>query len=166
MGCKAPRPPPGAITAESLAIHPEVQELIHHYQINEDLGRQLSHMIYKRPDTVEDDIRRLWNDLEKHQNPSACLCIKLKDMRQGIFVGMKAPQQDLKKLEKKFKLDYEAVSKLEDNLREVETLRPELIKQLDKHLELSNKPSKYVMMLLKKIRSGEPLEDPTCDPAP
>lgn len=165
MGCKAPRPPPGEEVSGDIPIDPSVQELCNYYKIDDNLGRQLTQLLYKRADTSEDDIRRLWNDMENFNNPSALLCMKMKEMRYGTFVGMKLPADDLMGLVKKYKLDEMSSRKLEDLLILRNTRTDDLV-QLEKHLELSNAPSKCVMTMLKKLRAGEKLKDPTWEAAP
>merc|ERR1712187_752255 len=64
-------------------------------------------------------------------------------------------------MQKKFKLDDLSVSKLADILARFEgDKKKEMYEQLERHLEVSNKPSAMAMMLLRKLAAGESLGQP------
>merc|ERR1711933_139584 len=69
-------------------------------------------------------------------------------------------------LSRKFKLDQQAESKLSDVLAKYDPeRRREYMRDIDKHLETSSRPSAMVMMFLKKMGEGTPLGKPG-PPAP
>eukprot|EP00933_Yihiella_yeosuensis_P012851 TRINITY_DN12211_c0_g1_i2.p1 TRINITY_DN12211_c0_g1~~TRINITY_DN12211_c0_g1_i2.p1 ORF type:complete len:153 (-),score=26.05 TRINITY_DN12211_c0_g1_i2:136-594(-) len=80
-------------------------------------------------------------------------------MEDGIFRGTATPDRDVEDLGKKFGLDAQATAKLAEVLVRRDDRKRDL-KQLQKHLELSNKPSSLVMLMLKDMRAGKPILDP------
>merc|ERR1712137_606956 len=91
--------------------------------------------------------------------------VKIKEMQNGTFVGKPAPDEKILNLTKKFKLDDEA----KQRLAEVFAKHPDRdagLAKLDRHLEVSNKPSALIMMLLGKLRKGEDIGEPTRRAAP
>merc|ERR1711957_774983 len=82
------------------------------------------------------------------------------------FIGKMKADKELKDMSKRFKLDDQAESKLADILARTDPDKKNLyMAELNKHLEVSNKPSAMVMMLLRKIGDGTPLGRPG-PPAP
>merc|ERR1712183_402296 len=67
----------------------------------------------------------------------------------------------LRDMQKKYKLDEDATYRLAEAMakRSPET-REQDVELMHRHLETSNKPSARVMMMLGKLRSGDPLPDP------
>merc|ERR1711904_745030 len=77
---------------------------------------------------------------------------------EGTFLGKQKPDEKLKAMSKKFALDDQAESKLADILARYDPeKRAAYLGELDKHLEVSNRPSAMVMMLLRKLGDGLPL---------
>ncbi|CAK0871979.1 unnamed protein product, partial [Prorocentrum cordatum] len=62
-------------------------------------------------------------------------------------------------LAKKFSLDAQAAAKLAEVLSKRDN-RSKDLRQIAKHLELSNKPSSLVMLMLKDLRAGISVKDP------
>merc|ERR1719373_1505151 len=90
----------------------------------------------------------------------------MREMEEGTFVGKAKADKDLAAMSKKFKLDDQAESKLADILaRYDEKKRKEYLVEIEKHLEVSNRPSAMVMMLLRKLGDGASLGRPGA-PAP
>merc|ERR1719373_899912 len=90
----------------------------------------------------------------------------MREMEEGTFVGKAKADKDLAAMSKKFKLDDQAESKLADILaRYDENKRKEYLVEIERHLEVSNRPSAMAMMLLRKLGEGAPLGRPG-PPAP
>lgn len=156
---------PSAVGGAGL-IDPDVQELCDYFNIEERHARKLSDIMKKRQDTFEADIYRLYDVLERANSPAGLLVVKMREMEEGTFVGKVKPDADLLAVSKKLKLDEQAEGKLADILaRYDEDRRKEYVKEIEKHLEVSNRPSAMAMMLLKKLGAGEPLGRPG-QPAP
>merc|ERR1712217_649504 len=113
----------------------------------------------KRKDTFEEDLQALWMGLEGAKNPSGMLMLKVKDMRQGIFRGMSALKGKIHEWAKRNRLDTQAAVKLAEVLDAREDPDGDMAK-LEKHMERSNKPSSLIMMMLKDLREGKPVEEP------
>merc|ERR1712185_332993 len=91
---------------------------------------------------------------------------KIKEMEDGIFVGKTMPDLALAEMSRKYKLDKPAETKLSDVLAKYgKERRQTYIEELDAHLGTSARPSAMVMMLLKKLGTGEAL-GPAGKPAP
>merc|ERR1740129_2587635 len=68
---------------------------------------------------------------------------------------------ELAAISKKYKLDDQAESKLADILaRYDDARRKEYLVEVERHLEVSNRPSAMAMMLLRKLGEGQPLGRP------
>lgn len=152
---------------EGNRLHVEVQELRDHFGLDEGQVRELDYLLKLRKETFDDDIYGLWDNLRNAYNPGGMMSKLLRDMQEGRFVGKVKPDGQLQQLVKKFKLDDQAASKLAQIFSEKGGGQKDaLLAQLDRHLEFSNKPSSRVMMLLKKLRDGDPLGEPSGRPAP
>merc|ERR1719215_1528048 len=82
-------------------------------------------------------------------------------MDAGTFVGKQEADKTLEAMAKKFKLDDLSVARLADKFGAFEgTKKKEMYDQLERHLEVSNKPSAMAMMLLRKLTAGESLGQP------
>mmetsp|Transcript_10455 Transcript_10455/g.29076 ORF Transcript_10455/g.29076 Transcript_10455/m.29076 type:complete len:284 (-) Transcript_10455:150-1001(-) len=145
---------------------PEVDELAEHFGLDERITKRLDDEMRKRTESLDGDIAALWDVLEAARNPAGLLAVKIQEMQDGIFVGKAKLDKDLAELVKKFKLDDTAAMKLAGVLMARKDRRKEDLEQLDRRLETSNKPSAMVMMLLPKLRSGEPVGEPDRAPAP
>eukprot|EP00930_Biecheleria_cincta_P037392 TRINITY_DN25661_c0_g1_i1.p1 TRINITY_DN25661_c0_g1~~TRINITY_DN25661_c0_g1_i1.p1 ORF type:complete len:639 (+),score=114.81 TRINITY_DN25661_c0_g1_i1:31-1917(+) len=156
-----------AAAQPTASVRPEVQELCEHFRIDERQMLELSCLIEKRIETWEDDLFGLWTHLRNAHNPGGMLRSKMQEMKTGQFVGRVKPAPDVAHLVKKFKLDDMCSHKIAEvlQLKIPEDKRKEVIEQLDKILESSNKPSSRAMMLLKDMRDGKPLGPPP-PPAP
>lgn len=158
--------PPQQPVVETPTIDPDVMELCDHFHIEERHARRLNDIMKGRQDTFESDMLKLWEKLEDARHPPGLLVVKMREMEEGTFVGKQAADKELIALSKKYKLDQEAESKLADILgRHPIEKRREYMLDIEKHLEVSNRPSAMVMMLLKKLGEGQPLGRPG-PPAP
>eukprot|EP00929_Paragymnodinium_shiwhaense_P085288 TRINITY_DN45703_c0_g1_i1.p1 TRINITY_DN45703_c0_g1~~TRINITY_DN45703_c0_g1_i1.p1 ORF type:complete len:370 (+),score=73.28 TRINITY_DN45703_c0_g1_i1:76-1185(+) len=142
-------------------IDPDVQELCDHFHIEEKHTRRLSDLMKKRHNTFVEDIERLWEVLRKAHSPAGLLVVKMKEMDEGRFVGKTKPEKELLDVSRKHGLDADAESKLADILSRFEQdKRKGLTEQIDKHLEVSNRPSAAAMTLLRFLGEGIPLKKP------
>merc|ERR1712129_30319 len=155
----APPAPPAAY--ESTMVDPDVMELCDHFQIEDRHAKRLDGLMKKRQDTFVEDLERLYDVLERAREPAGLLTVKMREMEEGTFMGKQKPDETLKAMSKKFKLDEQAELKLADILaRHDADRKAEIYKEVDKHLETSNRPSAMVMMLLRKLGDGSPLGRP------
>jgi len=138
---------------------PEVTELAHHFKLDERITKDLDIQMKRRKDTVESDCKALWEILEGARNPAGLLRVKLREMEEGHFRGTLTPDRDIEDLAKKFGLDAQAAAKLAEVLSKRDDRKKD-IRQIGKHLELSNKPSSLVMLMLKDLRAGKYVADP------
>lgn len=142
-------------------LDPDVSELCDHFHIEERHVHKLNDIMMSRKETFEGDMLKLWDELERAKVPNGMLVVTMREMEAGRFIG-KRTHQELNNLVDKHKLDDTAQSKLEDILgRYPEQRRQDYIKSLDAHLETTSRPSAMVMLLLKKLGSGEDLGRPT-----
>merc|ERR1740123_1817690 len=147
-------------------IDPDVQELCDHFHIEERHALRLTDCMRKREVTFEADMERLYDILERANSPAGLLVVKMREMEEGTFVGKVKADKELATISKKYKLDDQAESKLADILaRYDEAKRKEYIVEVERHLEVSNRPSAMVMMLLRKLGAGQSLGRPG-PPAP
>merc|ERR1719373_1543366 len=150
-----------AAAVPSLTIDPDVQELCDYFHIEERHARRLSDLMKKRQSTFVEDIERLYDVLERANSPAGLLVVKMREMEEGIFVGKAKADKELKEMAKKFKLDDQAETKLADILaRYDEAKRKAYIVDIERHLEVSNRPSAMAMMLLRKLGDAQPLGRP------
>merc|ERR1719163_1789840 len=106
-----------------------------------------------RQDTFEEDMLRLWTDLEEARSPNGLLIHHMRQMEEGSFVGQCKPDPEMTHLIKKFQLDAEAKKRLSDCVcRHPPEKRMKYYEQLELHLDASQKPSAAAMMLLRKIK--------------
>lgn len=140
-------------------IRPEVAELAEHLGLDDRATRALDEEMKKRAATFESDMQALWVGLEGAQNPSGLMMTKIREMRNGEFHGMSALDVKIQAFAKEMRLDAQAAIKLGEVMHKRQDPETDLIK-IGKHLERSNKPSSLMMMLLKKLREGQPIEDP------
>lgn len=150
--------------AESLGsdkLHPEVAEICDKYHIDETLMWKLQEVMEFRTfiGSFEADMKRLWTDLEGCRNPPALLVHAIRQMKAGTFIGhMAGPDEEIKHLTMKFELDKEATKKLTEYItKHPAEKRQSYYKELELHLDSCSNPSKYVMLLLRKIRYGDAL---------
>jgi len=144
----------------------EVQEFADHFNLDDRITKQLDEELKLRPDTFDGDLIALWDILETARNPAGLLSVKIKEMQDGIFVGQPKVDKDIKDMQKKYRLDDQATRKLAEALQNRPNTRKEDIELIHKHLETSNKPSARIMMMLGKLRSGDPLGEPDKRVAP
>uniref|UniRef100_A0A7S1RZM9 Uncharacterized protein n=1 Tax=Alexandrium catenella TaxID=2925 RepID=A0A7S1RZM9_ALECA len=150
-----------AIASSSIqGIDPDVQELADHFGLDERITKQLDNEMKNRQDTFEGDLLALWDILEHARSPPGLLSVKIKEMQAGTFVGQPTIDKDIKEFQKMYKLDDQATRKLAEVLHNRKETREQDIELMHRHLETSNKPSARVMMMLGKLRSGEPLPEP------
>jgi len=150
-----------AIASSSIqGIDPDVQELADHFGLDERITKQLDNEMKNRQDTFEGDLLALWDILEHARSPPGLLSVKIKEMQAGTFVGQPTIDKDIKEFQRMYKLDDQATRKLAEVLHNRKETREQDIELMHRHLETSNKPSARVMMMLGKLRSGEPLPEP------
>jgi len=143
----------------SQTIDPEVTELAHKFKLDERITRDLDVQMKRRQGTFEDDMKALWEILEGARNPAGLLRVKIREMEEGSFRGTATPDRDVEDLARKFSLDAQASAKLAEVLSKRDN-RSKDLRQIAKHLELSNKPSSLVMLMLKDLRAGISVKDP------
>merc|ERR1719161_500937 len=140
----------------SMVIEPEVVELAHHFQLTDRHARMLDEQLKKRNDTYEDDIAAMYEILKGAKNPADLLMVSIRWMAEGTFNGIKTPNPDVEKAAKKYKLDAPSACKLAEVLESRKDPDDDL-RKISSHLERSNKPSSLVMMMLKNLKSGNPI---------
>ncbi|CAE7743645.1 unnamed protein product, partial [Symbiodinium pilosum] len=154
----------GATASEEVdnnLIDPDVQELCDYFHIEERHARRLSDIMKNRQETFVEDMERLYDVLERANSPAGLLVVKMREMEEGTFVGKVKADKDLAAVSKKYKLDEQAESKLADILaRYDDARRKEYLIEIERHLEVSNRPSAMAMMLLRKLGEGQPLGKP------
>merc|ERR1719433_2086669 len=157
LGAKPPGPPEPA----QPAIDPDVQELCDHFHIEDRHLQRLNEIMKGRQDTFEGDMLKLWEKLEDAREPAGLLVVKMREMEEGTFVGKQKADKELAAITKKFSLDNTAESRLADILARFDAQKKtEMYEELEKHLEVSNRPSAMVMMLLRKLSEGQSLGRP------
>ena len=146
---------------DSNLIDPDVQELCDYFHIEERHARRLNDIMKNRQDTFVADMERLYDVLERANSPAGLLVVKMREMEEGTFVGKVKADKDLAAVSKKYKLDEQAESKLADILaRYDDARRKEYLIEIERHLEVSNRPSAMAMLLLRKLGEGQSLGKP------
>lgn len=140
-------------------IPAEVKDLQKKFKLDDRITRDLDMQLRRRRDSFDDDMTALWEIMEGARNPAGLLRVKIREMEEGSFRGTATPDRDVEELAKKFKLDAQAAAKLAEVLSKREDRKRDL-RQIMKHLELSNRPSSLVMLMLKDLRSGINIKDP------
>jgi len=164
LNAAAPKAGPPEPAAPS--IDPDVQELCDHFHIEDRHLQRLNEIMKGRQDTFEGDMLKLWEKLEDAREPAGLLVVKMREMEEGTFIGKQKADKDLATIVKRYQLDHTAESRLADILaRFDEQKKKEMYEELERHLEVSNRPSAMVMMLLRKLSEGQPLGRPG-PPAP
>jgi len=149
------------LSEDNLEIDPDVRELGDYFNIEERWIKRLNETMRKRKDTKEQDIAKLYEVLERARSPTGLLTVKIGEMECGQFVGKIKPDKDVERLARKFKLDDQAETKLADILcRYDEAKRKAYIVDIERHLEVSNRPSAMAMMMLRKLGDGVALGRP------
>lgn len=138
-------------------VHPDVRDLCQHFHLDERVTKRLHETLKARPETFEVDLLSLWDVLDTARNPPGLLSVKIKEMEEGSFVARIKPDADIQDLTNRYRLDNQAACKLTEVLRTRSAMRKDILATIADHLESSNTPSATVMMLVGKIRSGEPL---------
>mmetsp|Transcript_21244 Transcript_21244/g.26202 ORF Transcript_21244/g.26202 Transcript_21244/m.26202 type:complete len:295 (+) Transcript_21244:32-916(+) len=156
--------PQGAGNAEpedGNSIDPDVFELCDYFHIEERHARRLNDIMKNRQETFVADMERLYDVLERANSPAGLLVVKMREMEEGTFVGKVKADKDLAAVSKKYKLDEQAESKLADILaRYDDARRKEYLIEIERHLEVSNRPSAMAMLLLRKLGEGQSLGKP------
>mmetsp|Transcript_62697 Transcript_62697/g.173441 ORF Transcript_62697/g.173441 Transcript_62697/m.173441 type:complete len:259 (+) Transcript_62697:2-778(+) len=166
MAMQSKPEPPRKEVQESTAPDPDIVELFDHFHIDPRHLSRFSGLMDKRQETFAGDMLKLWELLEQARSPEGMLVSKMREMETGSFIGKTVPDEELMALSKKFRLDQPAESKLSDVLAKYDPeRRSSYMKEVERHLETSAKPSATVMMLLKKLGEGHPLGKPGA-PAP
>merc|ERR1719433_420606 len=154
---RAPAPP----ELNTPMIDPDVQELCDHFHIEDRHLQRLNEIMKNRQDTFEGDMLKLWEKLEDAREPAGLLVVKMREMEEGTFVGKQKADKELLTLSKKYALDATAESRLADIIgRFDEAKKKEMYEELDRHFEVSNRPSAMAMMLLRKLSEGQSLGRP------
>jgi len=141
------------------SLAPDIADLCRRFDIDDNRAYQLSELLEPRKETRDEDVKRLWNDLERSRNPMGLLITKIKQLREGTFVGQwLKPDPEMQHFKRKFNLDSEATRRLEECVsRHSKERRQKYYAELELHLEASHNPSALIMMQLKKIANGEDL---------
>eukprot|EP00927_Polykrikos_kofoidii_P019184 TRINITY_DN18941_c0_g1_i1.p1 TRINITY_DN18941_c0_g1~~TRINITY_DN18941_c0_g1_i1.p1 ORF type:complete len:474 (+),score=86.51 TRINITY_DN18941_c0_g1_i1:169-1422(+) len=150
--------------ANSMNVEPEVLELAHHFNLSDRHARLLDEQLKKRNNTYEDDIAAMYEILKGAKNPADLLMVSIRWMAEGVFRGVMTPNPDVEKAAKMYKLDAPSACKLAEVL-ETRKNPEEDLRRVCSHLERSNKPSSLVMMMLKDLKAGHPVEESTKQPA-
>lgn len=148
----------------SASVAPEVTEMAHHFKLDERITKDLDQQLKKRNATFDEDLHALWQLLEGARHPWGLLKMKIQEMREGTFRGTATPDRDVEDLARKYGLDVQASARLAEALSHRNDRRGD-IKMIARHVELSNKPSALVMLMLKDLRAGKPLTIPEHPPA-
>lgn len=158
---------PKTIRAEPTpVIDPDVQELCDHFHIEDRHTQRLNEIVKNRRDTFEADMLKLWEKLEDAREPAGLLVVKMREMEEGTFVGKQKADPQLASMSKKYGLDNTAESRLADIVSRFDVAKKKaMYDELERHLEVSNKPSAMAMLLLRKLSEGTPLGRPG-PPAP
>merc|ERR1719204_2380698 len=144
---KPAQPPKPAEPQESTAPDPDIVELFDYFHIDPRHLSRFSNLMEKREETFAGDMLKLWELLEQARSPEGMLVSKMREMETGTFIGKTIPDEELLVVSRKFKLDQAAESKLSDVLAKYDPeRRREYMKEVEKHLETSAKPSATVMM--------------------
>eukprot|EP00929_Paragymnodinium_shiwhaense_P041498 TRINITY_DN21542_c0_g1_i1.p1 TRINITY_DN21542_c0_g1~~TRINITY_DN21542_c0_g1_i1.p1 ORF type:complete len:327 (-),score=95.67 TRINITY_DN21542_c0_g1_i1:142-1122(-) len=139
-------------------LEPELLDFQKEFKLDDKIVKDLDAQLKKR-NCVEDDVKALSSIIEGARNPAGLLRVKIREMEDGTFRGAATPDADIEDMARKYKLDAQAAAKLSEVLSKRPDRRHDL-KQINKHLELSNKPSSLVMLMLKDLRAGHPVKDP------
>jgi len=150
--------------SNSFVLEPEVVELAHHFQLTDRHARMIDEQLKKRNDTYEDDIASMYEILKGAKNPADLLMVSIRWMAEGVFRGVKTPNPQVEKAARKYKLDAPSACKLAEVLESREDPDEDL-RKINTHLERSNKPSSLVMMMLKNLKNGNPVEESKKAPA-
>jgi len=158
--------PKAAVPELEARIDPDVQELCEHFNIEDRHLQRLNEIMKNRKDTFEGDMLKLWEKLEDAREPAGLLVVKMREMEEGTFIGKTKIDPQLAEMVKKYNLDSTAELRLSDILARFDPQKKsERYEELNKHLEVSNRPSAMVMMLLRKLSENQPLGRPG-PPAP
>merc|ERR1711920_1043625 len=116
----------------------------------------------QRGKTAEGDLETLEAILEESERSANDeLMLQIKRMQSGDFVGYPANHKLILAIQTKFDLDEQATNKMTEALVNLgKEKAKKTLKQLNAHLELSNKPSALVCKMLGKLRNGEDLGTP------
>lgn len=155
----APQAASAQPVSQPLPIHDKVKELAKHFKLDDKITRDLNLSLHKRGSSFEEDMKALVEILKDARNPAGLLRVKIREMDEGTFRGTATPDKDVEDLAKKFHLDAQAAAKLAEVLSRREDRKKDL-RQIAKHLELSNRPSSLVMLMLKDLRAGIAIKDP------
>lgn len=148
-------------------VLPKVREFCDEFEIGQEkLVRLLDQQIKLRANTADEDLDTLREILKNTRAPPGLLMVKIKEMQEGTFIGSPKNDKDIDELSKTFKLDAQATTKLADVILKCSKDKQRDLKEIRSHLEVSNKPSAVVMMLLGKLRRGEGIGECKHEAAP
>merc|ERR1719336_1136156 len=150
--------------AKSTSLEPEVIELAHHFNLTDRHARMLDEQLKKRNNTFDDDIASMYEILKGAKNPADLLMVSIRWMAEGVFRGTQTPNPEVEKVAKKYKLDAPSACKLAEVLESRSDPDNDL-RKICTHLERSNRPSALVMMMLRDLKSGNPVDESTKAPA-
>ncbi|CAE7448207.1 unnamed protein product [Symbiodinium natans] len=150
--------------ADQKDVKQSIKELQARFKLDDRIVRDLAGQMMKRRDTSQEDMQAIWEILAGARNPAGLLRVKIREMEDGKFRGTLTPDKDVEELAKKFNLDTQAAAKLAEVLSRRDDRKKDL-RQIQKHLQLSNRPSSLVMLMLKDMRNGLPIRDPEYPPA-
>lgn len=140
---------------------PDIVELFDHFHIDPRHLSRFQMLMDRRERSFAGDMLKLWELCEQARSPEGMLVSKMREMECGTFIGKTVPDDAILDVSRKFKLDDQAECKLSDVLAKYAPgRRQEYLRSVEKHLEVSGRPSATVMLLLKKLGEGTPLGNP------
>lgn len=151
----------------STTVEPEVLEFCAHFGMNERHARMLNDQLRARKDTFEEDLNSLYRILSRCNNPaqkSDLLTMNCRWMKECCFKGEFGPNIDVREVAERLNLDPPAACKLAEALETREDPEADF-KLILARLERSHHPSSMAMKLLKDVKAGNAIEEPTQAPS-
>eukprot|EP00746_Dinoflagellata_sp_MGD_P151772 gnl/MRDRNA2_/MRDRNA2_83231_c0_seq4.p1 gnl/MRDRNA2_/MRDRNA2_83231_c0~~gnl/MRDRNA2_/MRDRNA2_83231_c0_seq4.p1 ORF type:complete len:398 (-),score=74.20 gnl/MRDRNA2_/MRDRNA2_83231_c0_seq4:181-1374(-) len=94
-------------------IHPEVWAFCEEFQIEDRLVKSLNEEMSLHHETWEEDMEQMYRDMRHAKGSrSGLLCMIMKQMRDGIWVGALPPDPKIAKVIREYRLDRDARERL------------------------------------------------------
>eukprot|EP00746_Dinoflagellata_sp_MGD_P151770 gnl/MRDRNA2_/MRDRNA2_83231_c0_seq2.p1 gnl/MRDRNA2_/MRDRNA2_83231_c0~~gnl/MRDRNA2_/MRDRNA2_83231_c0_seq2.p1 ORF type:complete len:395 (-),score=71.45 gnl/MRDRNA2_/MRDRNA2_83231_c0_seq2:73-1257(-) len=142
-------------------IHPEVWAFCEEYEIQDKLVKQLNEEMTMHHETWEADMEQLYREMRHAKgNRNGLLCMILKSMRNGTFLGAHPPDPKIAKIIKEYRLDRDAREKLTNFLQKRDRAGEDWEKDLwetEQRLMSAQNPSKMALTMVLCIGQGKPL---------
>merc|ERR1712203_888340 len=138
-----------------------------HFGMNDRHARVLNDCLKSRKDTFDEDISSLYKILSRCNNPaqkSDLLTMNCRWMKECCFKGEYGPNIDVREVAERLNLDPPAACKLAEALETREDPEADF-KLILARLERSHHPSSMAMKLLKDLKAGNVIEEPTQAPS-